>query len=147
MADTFFETYEQAASYAKQCAQKSGQPIKLERRNEEWVVYAPPFSQQPDSDSKPLPNPPPWFNDSFGQESSTQTTSVSGGKYVHYELSAIAPQKAKGKKNILGLSAAAAKRTSSKKGKRIFDPRSIFITEDIEPKEISGGLPSLGKRK
>lgn len=68
MTDTFFETYEQAASYAKQCAQKSGQPVKLERRNEEWVVYAPPFSQQPVSDSKPLPNPPPWFNDSFGQE-------------------------------------------------------------------------------
>lgn len=66
MADTFFETYEQAASYAKQCAQKSGQPVKLERRNEEWVVYAPPFSQH--NDSKPLPNPPPWFHDSFGQE-------------------------------------------------------------------------------
>lgn len=68
MADAFFETYEQAASYAKQCAQESGQPVKLERRNEEWVVYAPPFSQQPVNVSKPLPNPPPWFNDSFGQE-------------------------------------------------------------------------------
>lgn len=66
MADAFFETYEQAASYAKQCAQKSGQPVKLERRNEEWVVYAQPFSQH--NDSKPLPNPPPWFHDSFGQE-------------------------------------------------------------------------------
>ena len=64
MTDTFFETYEQAASYAKQCAQKSGQSVKLERRNEKWVVYAPSFSQQPVSDS----NPPPWFNDFFGQE-------------------------------------------------------------------------------
>jgi hypothetical protein len=69
MADTFFETYEQAASYAKQCAQKSGQPVKLERINEEWVVYAPQFSLHPVSNSKPLPNPPPWFKNSFGQES------------------------------------------------------------------------------
>lgn len=63
-------------------------------------------------------------------------------------LTPAARKKSKGKKkNIVGLSAAAAKRTSPEKGKRIFDPRSIFITEDIEPKEISGGLPSLGRRK
>jgi hypothetical protein len=46
-----------------------------------------------------------------------------------------------------GLSAAAAKRMSSQKQETNYNPRSIFITDAVKVKVISGGLPSLGKRK
>jgi hypothetical protein len=46
-----------------------------------------------------------------------------------------------------GLSAAAAKRLSSQKQETNYNPHSIFITDAVKIKVISGGLPSLGKRK
>ncbi len=66
MADTFFETYQEAASYAKLWAQKSGLPVKLERRNQEWVVYTPALPQQRVSPSDVLPTMPPTYDDCLG---------------------------------------------------------------------------------
>jgi len=60
MADMIFNTYAEAASYAKRRAQESGSSIKLERRNEEWVVCDPDFSRQRDvsPDYRHPPSPP-----------------------------------------------------------------------------------------
>jgi len=38
-------------------------------------------------------------------------------------------------------------RMSPKKGERIHNAAAIFITEKVKPRSVSGGLPSLGKRK
>lgn len=136
-----FTTYAEASKFARQIAHEKNKPVKVTRCGDEFIVYI-----DASLTSASIEQSEPRKNRST--QSSTQTTSASGGKNADSALTPNAPQKAKGKKkNVVGLSAAVAKRTSSKKGKRIFDPRSIFITEDIEPKEISGGLPSLGKRK
>lgn len=53
MADMIFISYAEAASYAKRRAQESDSSVKLERRNEEWVVFDPGSSQQPGYHSTP----------------------------------------------------------------------------------------------
>lgn len=55
MTDMIFNTYAEAASYAKRRAQESGSSVKMERRNEEWVVYDPGSSQQPVYNHTPSP--------------------------------------------------------------------------------------------
>ncbi len=55
MADMTFNTYAEAASFAKRRAQESGSSVKFERRNEQWVVFDPGFPQQ--SDYHPIPSP------------------------------------------------------------------------------------------
>lgn len=77
-----------------------------------------------------------------------QTNSALGGKNAISSLTPVAAEKkVKKKQKSVGLSAAAAKRSAANKNKKNIDPRSMFITKDIKPREISGGLPSLGKRK
>ena len=56
-------------------------------------------------------------------------------------------KKKKAKKRTVGLSAAQAKKSAEKNRKPNHDPRSIFITDDVRIKVVSGGLPSLGRRR
>lgn len=141
MKEYIFFTYPEASKFARQIAREKNKSAKVAPYGDKFIVYT-----DASVTSASMEQSEPRKNRST--QPSTQTTSVSGAKNAHFELPLISPKKAKGKKkNTVGLSAAAAKRSSSKKGKIILDARSIFITADIEPKEISGGLPSLGKRK
>ena len=56
-------------------------------------------------------------------------------------------KKKKAKKRTVGLSAAQAKKSAEKNHEPNHDPRSIFITDDVRIKVVSGGLPSLGRRR
>ena len=56
-------------------------------------------------------------------------------------------KKKKAKKRTVGLSAAQAKKSAEKNREPNYDPRSIFITDNVRIKVVSGGLPSLGRRK
>ena len=56
-------------------------------------------------------------------------------------------KKKKAKKRTVGLSAAQAKKSAEKNREPNHDPRSIFITDDVRIKVVSGGLPSLGRRR
>jgi hypothetical protein len=56
-------------------------------------------------------------------------------------------KKKKAKKKTVGLSAAQAKKSAEKNRKPNHDPRSIFITDDVRIKVVSGGLPSLGRHR
>ena len=39
------------------------------------------------------------------------------------------------------------KRVASKKGQKLYNSAAIFVTDKVTPRKVSGGLPSLGKRK
>ncbi len=56
-------------------------------------------------------------------------------------------KKKKAKKRSVGMSAAQAKKSAEKNHEPNHDPRSIFITDDVRIKVVSGGLPSLGRRR
>ena len=57
MANVFFKTYTEAASYAKRRAQESGVSVKFGRSNEEWVVFLESEHALADSDrNDPLPD-------------------------------------------------------------------------------------------
>jgi len=141
MAEHTFTTYSEASVFAKQRAIENKRTIKVVRSGDVYIVCVDvsmatasidESTQQKEKSTRPT----------------RQTNSAPGGKNAISSLAPVAARKTvKKKQKSVGLSAAAAKRSAANKNKENIDPRSMFITKDIEPREISGGLPSLGKRK
>lgn len=125
-----FTSFEEAALFARCRAIESGQVVRISRRGSELVVEVTPRTGQSEqaqlSSARSDLKPPTCPN---------QGTNLSGSR-----------KEKKPKKKSTGMSAAEAKRPP-KRGKVDGDPRSIFMTEHITLREVSGGLPSLGKRK
>ena len=141
MAERTFTTYSEATVFAKQTAMENNRTVKVVRSGDMYIVYVdvsmPPISKDESTQQK-----------AKSTRSTHQTNSAPSSKNVTSPPAQVAARKTvKKKQKIVGLSAAAAKRSAANKNKKNIDPRSIFITKDIEPREISGGLPSLGKRK
>jgi len=141
MAEHTFTTYSEASVFAKQSAIENKRTVKVVRSGDVYIVCVDvsmatasidESTQQKEKSTRPT----------------RQTNSAPGGKNAISSLAPVAARKTvKKKQKSVGLSAAAAKRSAANKNKKNIDPRSMFITKDIEPREISGGLPSLGKRK
>lgn len=141
MAEHTFTTYSEASVFAKQTAIENKRTVKVVRSGDVYIVCVDvsmvtasidESTQQKEKSTRPT----------------RQTNSAPSGKNAISSLAPVAARKTvKKKQKSVGLSAAAAKRSAANKDKKNIDPRSMFITKDIEPREISGGLPSLGKRK
>ena len=60
LLDKTFQSFTEAAAYAKRRAQELGLSVRLERFNENWMVHEPAVSSQrsdyPNSNSAPLPD-------------------------------------------------------------------------------------------
>jgi hypothetical protein len=55
--------------------------------------------------------------------------------------------KAKRGRKTVGMSAAAAKQPRKNRKPPLGDPRSLYLTNEIVPRIVSGGAPGSGKRK
>lgn len=141
MAAHTFTTYLEATVFAKQIAIENNRTVKVVRSGDVYVVCvdASMTSTSTDVSTQRKPNSTPLTR---------KTNSVPDGKNAASSPVSVTSRKnVKKKQQRVGLSAAAAKHSAADKNKKNIDPRSIFITKDIEPRVISGGLPSIGKRK
>lgn len=141
MAEHTFTTYSEATVFAKQTAIENNRTVKVVRSGDVYIVCV-------DVSMTSVSKDESTQQKAKSTLSTHQTNSAPSGKNATSPPAQVAARKTvKKKQKIVGLSAAAAKRSAANKNKKNIDPRSMFITKDIEPKEISGGLPSLGKRK
>lgn len=127
--------------FAKQIAIENNRTVKVVRSGDVYVVCVDPSMTSKSTDESMQRKPK-------ATRPTRQTNSAPSGKNAASSPVSVASRKTvKKKQQKVGLSAAAAKRSAANTNKKNIDPRSMFITEDVEPREISGGLPSLGKRK
>lgn len=141
MTDHTFTTYSKATAFAKQTTINNNKTVKVVRSGDVYIVCVDVSMTSESKDESTQQK-------DKSQRSTHQTNSGPSSKNGTSSLTPVAARKTVRKKQkIVGLSAAAAKRSAASKNKKNLDSRSMFITKDIEPREISGGLPSLGKRK
>ncbi len=139
MTTYLFSSFEEARSFAQMFSIEQNATVRLIRQADDYIV---------ETIEPPVPSStrrqPILESDSAIQPKLKRSPALMYAGLGRF-LDPGKPLQKRFVKDPKPLSVHAAKRGSGKK--KLFDERSLYITNQIEPREVSGGLPSLGKRK
>lgn len=138
-----FASFADASAFAKRMAKEHKADVRLVRRENGFIVEG---TFPADAQAHVEPERFPLSDKTYPADSALSSDAGASDQGVKSRTTR-SPSRRPRNRPKKGLSAAAAKRMSSQKQETNYNPRSIFITDAVKIKVISGGLPSLGKRK
>lgn len=143
MTERSFNSFKDASAFAKRMVKEHKANVRLVRCANGFIVEGTfPTDAQAHVETERFP----LSDKTYPDDSALSSDAVASDQGVKSRATQ-SPARRPRNKPKKGLSAAAAKRMSSQKQGTNYNPRSIFITDSVKIKVISGGLPSLGKRK
>jgi hypothetical protein len=138
-----FASFADASTFAKRMAKEHKADVRLVRCANGFIVEGTfPTDAQAHVETERFP-----LSDKTYPDDSALSSDAGASDQGVKSRATRSPSRRPRNKPKKGLSAAAAKRMSSQKQETNYNPRSIFITDSVKIKVLSGGLPSLGKRK